>query len=142
MTLPALVTTFGVVLAVLMLAQIVLLWRLARMVASTAQLETRIGHFADALSLLTETSEAGFRAVADELNRRQADPVAPRARVSNARLKAAAKRGRSIPEIAAAESMSEGEVRLRLHLAEKARMAEGRTGSRRTRQEGADAVRA
>jgi hypothetical protein len=90
--------------------------------------------------MLTETSEAGFKAVADELTRRQAAaPMpAPRARTPIARLKAAAKKGLSIADIAAAEHMSEGEVRLRLHLAEHARPA-----ARSRAKEGAgDALRA
>ena len=40
------------------------------MVAASARLEEKVGHLGDALSILTETSEAGFKAIADELTRR------------------------------------------------------------------------
>jgi membrane protein implicated in regulation of membrane protease activity len=46
-------------LAVLSAVQAWLLWRLSRMVASSARLEDKVGRLADALSMLTETSEAG-----------------------------------------------------------------------------------
>jgi hypothetical protein len=112
-------------LFVLSAVQAWLLWRLSRMVAGSARLEEKVGRLADALSILTETSEAGFKAIADELARHAvAGPSsATRPRTPIARLKAAAKRGASIAEIAAAEHMSEGEVRLRLHLAEHAKPA-------------------
>jgi hypothetical protein len=125
---------------VLSAVQVWLLWRLSRMVGSSVRLEEKVGHLADALSMLTETSEAGFRAVAEELTRRAAEAPAPaaRARTPIARLKAAAKKGTSIAEIAAAEHMSEGEVRLRLHLSDRARPV-----SRAATKEGAgDALRA
>jgi hypothetical protein len=111
----------GTLLGSLLLIQAWLLWRLTRVVASAARVEEKVTHLADALSLLTETTESGFRAVAGELGRRHdAAPVAvPRPAPSMARLKAAVRRGRSVSEIAAAESMSEGEVRLRMHLAGK-----------------------
>lgn len=130
MQISTLVIVFGTSLGLLLAAQVWLLWRLTRMAGTTLRLEEKLTHFADALSLLTETSEAGFRAIADEMTRRQATdgPAPARPRPSVARLKAAAKRGTSIAEIAAAESMSEGEVRLRLHLAEQA--APTRSGAR------------
>ena len=117
-----------------------LLWRLSRMVAASARLEEKVGRLGDALSILTETSEAGFKAMADELTRRAvlAGPgPRPRARTPLARLKAAARKGMSIADIAAAEQMSEGEVRLRLHLAEHGTGARGRKAG-----EAADALRA
>ena len=63
----------GGVLVALVTAQVWLLWRLTRVLASSARVEERVGLFAEALSLLTETTESGFRAVADELSRRPAD---------------------------------------------------------------------
>jgi len=133
-----LVIVVGAALTVLSTVQVWLLWRLSRMVAASARLEEKVGHLGDALSILTETSEAGFKAIADELTRR-ALPAAPAARAKTpiSRLKAAARRGTSIADIAAAEHMSEGEVRLRLHLAEHApaksrtRNAEGRADALR-----------
>jgi hypothetical protein len=123
MTQSHVIVVVGVALTLLSAVQAWLLWRLSRMVAASARLEEKVGHLGDALSILTETSEAGFKAIADELTRRgsAAGPAArPRARTAIARLKAAARKGTSIADIAAAEHMSEGEVRLRLHLAEHA----------------------
>ena len=99
------------------------------MVAASARLEEKVGHLADALSMLTETSEAGFKAIADELTRRAAaaPPAAPARRRRSRASRRRARKGTSIAEIAAAEHMSEGEVRLRLHLAEHAPASRART---------------
>jgi len=111
----------GTALTLLSAVQAWLLWRLSRMVAASARLEEKVGHLGDGLSILTETSEAGFKAIADELTRGAVASVSPaRSKTPIARIKAAARRGTSIAEIAAAEHISEGEVRLRLHLAEHA----------------------
>jgi hypothetical protein len=134
-----LVIVVGAALTLLSTVQAWLLWRLSRMVAASARLEEKVGHLGDALSILTETSEAGFKAIADELTRQSvAAAPASRAKTPISRLKAAARRGTSIADIAAAEHMSEGEVRLRLHLAEhvpatktRTRTAEGRTDALR-----------
>ena len=74
-----LVIVLGAALTVLSAVQVWLLWRLSRMVAASARLEEKVGHLGDALSILTETSEAGFKAIADELTRR-AVPTAPSTR--------------------------------------------------------------
>ena len=138
MTLSVISVVVGCALLALSAVQAWLLWRLSRMVAASARLEEKVGHLGDALSILTETSEAGFKAIADELTRREAAPVAaPRAKAPIARLKAAARKGTSIADIAAAEQMSEGEVRLRLHL------SDANAATRKRRTEGAgDALRA
>jgi hypothetical protein len=108
----------GVVLvglqAVLTLSLLRALWRVR-------DVGTRVAHYGDALSLLTETTESGFRAVAGEVER-LGHPRArrPEARTTTARVATAVRRGRSVQEIAADEQVSEGEVRLRLHLAEPA----------------------
>ena len=138
-TLPVIV--LGAALTLLSAAQAWLLWRLSRMVAATARLEEKVGHLGDALSILTETSEAGFKAIADELSppRRGAGAVGARSKTPIARLRAAARKGTSIADIAAAEQMSEGEVRLRLHLAERAPASRART---KAAEGAADALRA
>ena len=135
-----LVIVVGAALTLLSAVQAWLLFRLSRMVAASARLEEKVGHLGDALSILTETSEAGFKAIADELTRQTvAAPAASRAKTPIARLKAAARRGTSIADIAAAEHMSEGEVRLRLHLAERAPASRART---KTAEGRAEALRA
>jgi hypothetical protein len=158
----------GTVLAALVAAQVWLLWRLTRVLAAASRVEEKVGRFGDALSLLTETTESGFRAVADELGRRRVDvPDFLQHKAATARVAAAARRGRSVTEIAAEEAVSEGEVRLRLHMggqagsgqagAPIARIAQPRAPkagktvtlakpaaarSRRTRTESADEMRA
>lgn len=104
---------------VLLIVQIGLLWRNLNVARALQHGEARIGHLSDALALLTETSEAGFRTMANEIERlveAGARTREPRANV--ARMAAAVRRGRPVAEVAAAEGVSEGEVSLRLHLAE------------------------
>ena len=99
--------------------QAALLWRLVRLGRDLRTYDARLAHLSDALSLLTETTEASFRAVALEVERLAASESSLAAnRASTRRVAAAARRGRSVQEIAATEKVSEGEVRLRLHLAE------------------------
>jgi hypothetical protein len=71
------------------------------------------------MALLTDTLEGGLHDVAREVSRLgtqpSAAPVVPRNRTAaQRRVRGAAKRGRSVRDIAAAEQMSEGEVRLML----------------------------
>jgi hypothetical protein len=126
-------------IAALFLLQSFLLWRLLRSLGTVQRLDEKLGHFGDALSLLTETTESGFHAVASELNRTPQDGApatkkpsvqAALARASSARINSAARRGRTVPEIAAAEELSEGEVRLRLHLAKQAAQAKAAAAPR------------
>lgn len=107
------------VVAAVGLLQATLLWRLLRLGRDLRAYDERFGHLSDAVSLLTETTEASFRAVALEVERLAATGASRASgRTSTRRVAAAARRGRSVQEIAAAEKVSEGEVRLRLHLAE------------------------
>ena len=121
-TIEHLAVALASVAGVLLLVQIGFAWRLLHLARVVSRYEEKIAHLSDGLSLLTETSEAGFRAMAIEIER-LASRGSPRrqARTSTARLAASARRGRTAQEIAAAEQISEGEVRLRLHLAEPAR---------------------
>jgi Tfp pilus assembly protein PilX len=121
--------------------------RLVRALRHTVELESRIARMQEGLNLLTDTAETGFRQVATEIERLSSmagSPVvaaaqtAPAARPTAARLRAATRRGRSVKEIAADEHVSEGEVRLRLSLAEAS--ASGRT--RKTTESGRAALRA
>jgi hypothetical protein len=86
-----------------------------------AQAEQRITKLSAALSLLTDTTEAAFRDVMGEIERQtQARNESPFDRRVSAhhRIGAAASNGRSAREIALSEGVSEGEVRLRLRLAQ------------------------
>jgi hypothetical protein len=108
-----------VALAVAVLAQTAAIWRMSRALRVTSRLNDRLSHFAEALALLTDTTEVGLASVAAELEAtgrtRAARAVAPRAAAK--RIVNAARCGQAIGEIAAAEAMSESEVRLHLGMA-------------------------
>lgn len=66
-------TTYFVALSVVIATiQIYLLWRLLAAFGVLRRFEERLGHFGDALSLLTETTETGFDSVTRELERLRA----------------------------------------------------------------------
>lgn len=105
-------------LAAVALAEALAIVRLSRALAATARMGERLGHLTSALGLLTDTTEAGLANVAAELDRTTATRVARTARgATSRRIAAAVKRGQAVEEIAAAEGLSESEVRLHLHLA-------------------------
>lgn len=107
-------------LTLVCLIQGALLWRVLRLLGAMERAEDRLSQFSGALALLTETTESGFRALALELGRLgKTGAAAASSRSTNGRVSRAAKRGRTISEIAASEDVSEGEVRLRLSLAER-----------------------
>ena len=102
--------------------------RLVRALRHTVQLEQRVTRLQEGLNLLTDTTEVGLRQVAAEIERLSSaagTAAAPPTRPTAVRLRTATRRGRSVKEIAAAEQVSEGEVRLRLSLADAG--AAGRT---------------
>jgi DNA-directed RNA polymerase specialized sigma24 family protein len=96
-------------------------WTVARRTAATMRaVESRLTQLTAGIALLTDTTEGGLRDVAIEVGRLapEAPAVRPRPRAaSQRRIASAARRGRSVQEIAAIEDVSEGEVRLRLNLA-------------------------
>jgi hypothetical protein len=101
--------------------QCLLLWRFLRVTREMRRYDDRVAHFADTLALLTETAESGFQAVAAEVSRLSAAGSAVGSeRTTTRRVASAARRGRTVPQIAADEQVSEGEVRLRLQLFEQA----------------------
>jgi type II secretory pathway component PulF len=117
-----LVIAFGVVVvcAVVLLGLFVWQRRKGR------DLHERLDHLSTALMLLSDTMEASLSDVLRELSRlgaglpaRASLPphVAGKSRsVAERRVRSAARRGRSVPDIAAAEGMSEGEIDLMLHM--------------------------
>lgn len=93
----------------------VLIWLQSRRVR---HLDARVAQLVAALALLTDTVEAGFQDVLRPAPRPVPEvraTVAPRANTRR-RVRSAAKRGRSVDQIAANEQMSEGEVRLMLQM--------------------------
>jgi len=104
----------------------IVLWVVTRRLDRLDQMDARIGHLTDALTLLTETAESGFRLNGEEIGRIAEGLAVKTATVSQAktrRVASAARKGRPVREIAATEQVSEGEVNLRLHLAEAAARA-------------------
>lgn len=86
------------------------------------QVDQRLAKLSAALSLLTDTTEAAFRDVMQEIERqteaqRHESPFEKRASAQR-RIGLAASKGRSARDIAMSEGVSEGEVRLRLRLAQ------------------------
>ncbi|GMV23376.1 MAG: hypothetical protein AMXMBFR57_33250 [Acidimicrobiia bacterium] len=123
------VTTMAVALAAAGVG-LVALWRRVQKLESTG---VRVDRMGEAVTLLSETAEAGFAAVAQEIEKLQRGPAgrttASRATVSRRVVKAAG-RGDSVEQIARREALSEGEVRLHLALAEAAPLVR-KTGGRR-----------
>jgi len=106
----------GGVMLLLQVTGLVVMWLQRRKVRN---LDGRVAHLSAAMALLTDTLEGGLHDVAREVSRLgtqpSAAPVVPRNRTAaQRRVRGAAKRGRSVRDIAAAEQMSEGEVRLML----------------------------
>ena len=96
-----------------------IIWVRVQMQAAIERLDDRMTHLVAGVSLLTDTTEGALRDVATEINRLAGtrETVRPRVRATTQRrVTAAARRGRSVQDIAAREQVSEGEVRLRLQL--------------------------
>ncbi len=100
-----------------LLVQLFLAWRLIVTTRALDRVQARMAHQGEALSLLTDTSENGFSAIARELDRLATPDAKPARRPSTRRVATAARKGRTVADIAAEERVSEGEVRLRLGLA-------------------------
>ncbi len=100
--------------------QTLMVWRATRAMTRLSAIEARVERFGDALTLLTDTTESAFRAVAAEMARTpgKAERIAPAVSAARTRrIARAATRGASVEQIAAAEDVAEGEVRLRLQMA-------------------------
>jgi hypothetical protein len=116
------------------------LWYVVRGLRRLDRLETRLGHLTDALSLLTETSESGFRSTAVEIARiaeRTASESVAASGTTTRRIARAVKKGRSTAEVAAEERLAEGEINLRLHLAKSAAARRMRTKAPKETEHGA-----
>jgi hypothetical protein len=106
------------------------LWRVRRLLAVVPQIQDRLSVVANSVSLLADTTEACFKAVARQLEelpaaRPAAKPGAARSRRASAaiadssrqrRVVSAAQRGESLRDIAAREQVAESEVALRLSM--------------------------
>ena len=84
---------------------------------SFARIDQRLTQVCSALELLTDTTESAMRSAFAEIERLSAENTARGEREAlHTRVKTAARHGRTAREIAQAEGVSEGEVRLRLRL--------------------------
>ena len=105
---------------VIAVAQGATVWYMRRQQQAFDRVESRVAHLTAAISLLTDTTEGALRDLLQRAEPPSARPAKP-ARQSAAtarRVNGAARRGRSVQDIAAAERISEGEVRLRLQLSQ------------------------
>jgi hypothetical protein len=119
-------------MAVVSALQLVLLVRLARRITGAERVNDRLSHFAEALSLLTDTTEQGLANVAAGLTAfGTRTSTRGTTRATTRRVVSAAKKGRPIASIAADESMSESEIRLHLGLGAAARSTEADHGALR-----------
>jgi hypothetical protein len=108
-------------LGTIALVQSAVLVHVARLSGRAVRSEDRLTRLHEVLTLLAETSESGFRAVAQEVERLSTSAPARRStKASVSRMARAAKHGRGVADIAADEQVSQGEVRLRLHLSDPA----------------------
>jgi hypothetical protein len=127
------------VTAVLALAVAFETWYLRRVVErlnALSRVEDRLTSLTHPLGLLTDTTETCFQAIAAQLDqdRPRGVPAEGAARgLRQRRVVGAARRGRSVTDIATKEEVAESEVRLRLHLAAPDTLAQrGRHGSVRS----------
>lgn len=114
------------VMAVLNALQLSLLIRLARRVSGAERTNERLSHFAEALSLLTDTTEHGLASVAaglTEVGRKTSTRAT--ARAATKKIVAAVRDGRSVAGVAADMGMSESEIGLHLELGGLPRSAAG-----------------
>ena len=111
----------GVLVAALMASFRVQVLQQRRLV----RLDERLAQLTAGISLLTDTTEGGLRDMAQEIGRLNAAGTKtskPKVRAATQRrVSNAARRGRSVQDIAAKEQMAESEVRLRLQMAEATR---------------------
>lgn len=106
------------ILTLICVVQLWLLWRLIRAMGRLQGFEDQLARCTQGLSLLVDTSEAGFAILGSEIVKLAAAPARPPSvRATSRRVAAAASHGAEIPDIAAQQGLSEGEVRLRIHLA-------------------------
>jgi len=95
------------------------LWRVLGRLGAIERVEDRLANLSHTLMLLTDTTETCFQVIAGQLEKDLVEQPAssPRRVGRQRRIVAAARRGRSLGEIAAQEEVAEGEARLRLQLA-------------------------
>ena len=111
-------TTYLVIaLTLVVVAHTAMLWRVWALLRRPARTDDRLAHFAEALALLTDTTEAGLANVALELeSTRRRTPRGTSRAATAKRIATAVRKGQSIEDIIAAEALSESEIRLHLRM--------------------------
>jgi hypothetical protein len=106
------------ILIVVCAVQSWLLWRLVRTLGNVGKFEDQLARCTQGLSILVDTTEAGFAMLGNELGK-LGGPATRRTsgKLTTRRVMTAASHGSEIEDIAARHGISEGEVRLRLSLA-------------------------
>jgi hypothetical protein len=123
------------VLALIVAFETWCLWRVLDRLSVVARVEDRLLTLTHTIALLTDTTETCFQAIAGQLDQRPGGvPHEGAVRgMRQRRVVGAARRGRSVADIATQEDVAESEVRLRLHLADPDTYAErGQHGSVRS----------
>jgi ABC-type transport system involved in cytochrome bd biosynthesis fused ATPase/permease subunit len=112
------VTAALTLFALLAAVEAVVIVRLSTALQTVGRFGERLAHLAAALELLTDTTEVGFANVAVELDRTAPKRTARTSRGTTARrITQAVQHGQSIEDVAAAEALSQSEVRLHLEFA-------------------------
>jgi hypothetical protein len=109
----------AVVMSLLIVCVAFQAWCLRKVRVSLAALpsfDERIARLTRSVTLLVDTTEGCFEAVSTQLVRND-DMVTPRRQQRQRRVVGAAKRGRTVSQIAAQEEVAEGEVALRMRMA-------------------------
>lgn len=110
--------------ALLLVAQMIVAIAFVRTLRRLRPIEDRVAQFGDAIGLLTEAAESGFKATVGEIER-LGGKLARRHETSPVtRVAAAARAGADAKQIAVREQISEGEVNLCLSLADQGQAAE------------------
>jgi len=117
MTILTSVETVSAIVSLVGLLELLLLWRILRAARAWGRVEERVAHYGKVLTLLTETNETGFTAIAAEIARaNDGTPTVTPPRVTNRSVAAALRGGRTSRQVAADRDMAEGEVMLRGYL--------------------------
>jgi hypothetical protein len=105
-------------MAIVLLFESWCLWRVLDRLGALDRFEDRLANLSHTLMLLTDTTETCFQVVANQLEKEQPNrPAAPPRAGRQRRVVSAAKRGKSMAEIAVDEDVAESEARLRVQLA-------------------------
>lgn len=123
---------FAVAIGIQVVAAVLAVFMMRRRRRDLDRIEGRVTQLAEALTLLTDTTQAGFASLVSELERSQRPRAASTSRAATSRrIARAVDRGRAVRDVAADEQVSESEIRLHLGLASECSDALHALGSKR-----------